>query len=71
MRSAVTSIFVDDQAAALSFYTETLGSMTNGDEPVGEHRWIAVVAPEASYGVELLLVAGSAVTFQRRDLSAG
>ena len=55
MRIAITSVFVDDQAAALAFYTETLGFMAKSDEPVGEHRWLTVVAPGDPDGVELLL----------------
>lgn len=55
MRIALTSIFVDDQDAALAFYTGTLGFATKADEPLGEHRWITVVSPDDPDGVELLL----------------
>ncbi|WP_120005114.1 VOC family protein [Nesterenkonia muleiensis] len=55
MRVSLTSVFVDNQEAALTFYTETLGLVTKVDEPVGEHRWITVVSPEDPDGVELLL----------------
>lgn len=55
MRIAITSVFVDDQAAALAFYTETLAFVTKVDEPVGERRWLTVVAPDDPDGVELLL----------------
>lgn len=55
MRIAITSVFVDDQAAAQAFYTDILGFVTKVDEPIGEHRWLTVVAPDDPEGVELLL----------------
>lgn len=55
MRIYVTSIFVDDQAKALSFYTNTLGFKVKNDVPVGEHRWLTVVSNEQPDGTELLL----------------
>lgn len=55
MKITVTSVLVDDQAKALSFYTEVLGFTKKHDVPVGEHRWLTVVSPEAPDGVELLL----------------
>lgn len=50
-----TSVFVDDQARALAFYTDVLGFLPKTDVPVGAHRWLTVVSPEAPDGVELLL----------------
>ncbi|MFT3692030.1 MAG: VOC family protein [Kofleriaceae bacterium] len=41
----LTSVMVDDQAKALAFYTNVLGFQTAQDFPVGEYRWITVVAP--------------------------
>jgi catechol 2,3-dioxygenase-like lactoylglutathione lyase family enzyme len=55
MRIYVTSIFVDDQAKALDFYTNVLGFVAKHDIPVGEHRWLTVVPAEAPLGTELLL----------------
>ena len=55
MRINVTSVFVDDQAKALDFYTDVLGFVKKTDVPAGEHRWLTVVSPEAPDGVELLL----------------
>ncbi|MFN7023413.1 MAG: VOC family protein [Pseudorhizobium sp.] len=55
MRIYVTSIFVDDQAKALNFYTNVLGFVAKYDIPVGEHRWLTVVPAEAPLGTELLL----------------
>ena len=55
MRIVVTSVFVEDQEKALSFYTEVLGFQKKTDVPVGEDRWLTVVSPEEPKGVELLL----------------
>jgi len=55
MRIYVTSIFVDDQAKALDFYTDTLGFKVKNDVPVGEHRWLTVISKEQPDGTELLL----------------
>jgi catechol 2,3-dioxygenase-like lactoylglutathione lyase family enzyme len=54
-RIVLTSIHVDDQAKALTFYTEVLGFRLKHDVPLGEHRWLTVVGPEDPDGVELLL----------------
>ncbi len=55
MRITVTSVFVDDQDKALTFYTDTLGFLKKTDVPAGAARWLTVVSPEAPDGVELLL----------------
>jgi catechol 2,3-dioxygenase-like lactoylglutathione lyase family enzyme len=55
MRINVTSVFVDDQAAALKFYTEVLGFVKKTEAPAGEYPWLTVVSPEQPDGVELLL----------------
>ncbi|ASF08734.1 hypothetical protein NBRGN_038_01730 [Nocardia brasiliensis NBRC 14402] len=55
MRINVTSVWVDDQAKALRFYTEKLGFVKKQDVPVGEYSWLTVVSPQAPDGVELLL----------------
>ena len=55
MRINITSVYVDDQAKALTFYTDVLGFVTKNDVPTGEYRWLTVVSPEAPDGVELLL----------------
>lgn len=54
-RLHVTSVLVDDQAKALTFYTEKLGFVPKTDVPLGSHRWLTVVAADAEDGVELLL----------------
>src|SRR5215813_9268623 len=55
MRIKLTSIMVEDQAAALRFYTEVLGFQKKRDFPVGEYRWITVTSPEGPNDVELAL----------------
>ena len=51
----LTSVLVDDQEKALRFYTDVLGFVTKNDIPMGEHRWLTVVSPQALDGVELVL----------------
>lgn len=55
MRINLTSVLVNDQDAALRFYTDVLGFTTKHDIPMGEHRWITVVSPENPDGTELVL----------------
>lgn len=56
MKIHMTSVFVDDQAKALDFYTETLGFVKKHDVPLGgEARWLTVASPDEPGGTELLL----------------
>jgi len=55
MRIVLSSIFVDDQEKALRFYTEKLGFVKKTEVPLGEVRWLTVVAPSDPDGPELLL----------------
>jgi catechol 2,3-dioxygenase-like lactoylglutathione lyase family enzyme len=55
MRIYVTSVFVDDQAKALDFYTNVLGFQKKTDIPLGDASWLTVVSPEQPDGTELLL----------------
>ena len=55
MRINLASVLVDDQDKALRFYTEVLGFVKKTEIPLGEHRWLTVVSPEAPDGVELVL----------------
>ena len=55
MRIVLTSVYVDDQAKALDFYTETLGFVKKADIPMGERRWLTVVAPDDPDGTQLVL----------------
>ncbi|MDS1270713.1 VOC family protein [Lipingzhangella sp. LS1_29] len=55
MRINLTSVLVDDQEKALTFYTEKLGFRKKNDVPAGGARWLTVVSPADPDGVELLL----------------
>jgi glyoxylase I family protein len=55
MKIKLYAIHVDDQAKALRFYTEVLGFKKCQDIPMGEFRWLSVVAPEGYPDVELSL----------------
>jgi hypothetical protein len=58
MRIYLTSVLVDDQDKALRFDTDVLGFVKKTDIPVGEARWLIVVAPDQLEGPELLLEPG-------------
>jgi predicted enzyme related to lactoylglutathione lyase len=51
----LSSIFVDDQARALAFYTEVLGFVKRQDIPVGPYRWLTVSSREGPDDLELSL----------------
>jgi catechol 2,3-dioxygenase-like lactoylglutathione lyase family enzyme len=55
VRINVTSVLVDDQDKALSFYTDVLGFEKKKEIPLGEARWLTVVSPDEPDGTELLL----------------
>jgi catechol 2,3-dioxygenase-like lactoylglutathione lyase family enzyme len=55
MKIVVTCVFVDDQDKALRFYTNVLGFVKKTEIPMGEVRWLTVVAPGDANGTELLL----------------
>ncbi|SCX49907.1 Catechol 2,3-dioxygenase [Klenkia marina] len=55
IRVRLTSVYVDDQAQALAFYTEKMGFQVGTDVPTGDARWLTVVSPADPDGVELLL----------------
>ena len=70
----LTSVFVDDQAKALEFYTKVLGLEKKSDFPAGEFRWLTVVSPEDPDGVELVLEPNDnpvARTYQEALFEAG
>ena len=74
MRITLTSVMVNDQTKALDFYTRILGFVPKTDIPLGEHRWLTVVSPEAPDGVELLLEPlgfAPARDYQRQLVAAG
>jgi catechol 2,3-dioxygenase-like lactoylglutathione lyase family enzyme len=55
MKINLSSVFVDDQAKALRFYTEVLGFVKKTEIPMGEVSWLTVVSPEDPDGPELVL----------------
>ncbi len=55
MKIKLTSVYVDDQAKALRFYTEVLGFSVKTDFSQGSYRWLTVTAPEDPDGTELQL----------------
>src|SRR6478672_10548717 len=55
MRIHLTTVYVDDQRAALDFYTKVLGFTKRHDICLGSDAWLTVVSPEAPDGPELLL----------------
>ena len=55
MKIHITSVFVHNQAQAHDFYTEKLGFVVKNDVPMGKHRWLTLVSPDAPHGPELLL----------------
>ncbi len=74
MNIIVNSIFVTDQAKALSFYTEKLGFVKKEDVPLGKHRWLTLVSPDEQGGTELLLEPDehpAAKDYQKRIFAEG
>ncbi len=55
MKIKLTSVYVDDQAKALRFYTEVLGWVKKADFSQGTFRWLTVASNEDPDGVELQL----------------
>src|SRR6516225_3437703 len=55
MKIKVTSVYVNDQGKALSFYTEVLGFAKKADFSQGPFRWLTVGSPEEPDGAQLQL----------------
>lgn len=55
MKIVLTSVLVDDQEKALTFYRDLLGFELKHDIPMGAHRWLTLTSPGDPGGVELLL----------------
>jgi predicted enzyme related to lactoylglutathione lyase len=55
MKIKLTSIYVDDQAKALRFYTEVLGFARKADFSQGPFRWLTVGSPDEPDGTQLQL----------------
>jgi catechol 2,3-dioxygenase-like lactoylglutathione lyase family enzyme len=55
MKINITSVMVDDQEKAFTFYTEVLGFLKKTEIPLGKYKWLTVVSPEGPGDIELLL----------------
>jgi predicted enzyme related to lactoylglutathione lyase len=55
MKIKLTSVYVDDQDRALTFYTQVLGFAKKADFKQGSYRWLTVASPEEPDGTELQL----------------
>ena len=77
MKVRVVSIPVEDQEAALQFYTEKLNFVKKVDVPLGANgRWLTVVSQEDQDGPEVLLEPSPlhfepAKTYQKALFEAG
>jgi len=74
MKIKVTSIFVNDQAKALRFYTEVLGFVKKSDFTNGPYRWLTVASAEEPTGTELQLAANTnppALAYQQAIFAQG
>jgi len=74
MKIKVTSIYVDDQDKALSFYAEVLGFAKKADFSSGPFRWLTVASPEEPDGTELQLALNNnpaAKTYQQALFQQG
>jgi catechol 2,3-dioxygenase-like lactoylglutathione lyase family enzyme len=73
MRIKVTSVFVEDQDKALTFYTEILGFVKKTELPAGDFKWLTVVS-EGREDIELLLEPNAnphAKAYQKAIFAAG
>jgi predicted enzyme related to lactoylglutathione lyase len=74
MKIKLTSVYVDDQAKALSFYTDVLGFTKKADFSNGPYRWLTVASPEDPDGTELQLALNNnpaAQTYQQAIFQQG
>lgn len=74
MKVRLLSVLVQDQEKALRFYTEVLGFVKKTEIPMGEHKWLTVVAADEQDGVEVVLEPlgfAPAVTWQQSLFEAG
>ena len=55
MQLKFLSVMVNDQDAALHFYTQILGFVKMADLLMGQSRWLTVISPDGIEGVELVL----------------
>lgn len=74
LKIIITSIPVNNQDIALAFYTKILGFVKKTEIPMGPYKWLTVVQPNATDGVELLLEPMAfplAQTYQQALFNAG
>jgi len=74
MKIKLTSVYVDDQAKALHFYTEVLGFAKKSDFSNGPYRWLTVASPDDPNGTELQLALNNnpaAKTYQQAIFQQG
>jgi predicted enzyme related to lactoylglutathione lyase len=74
MKIKIMTIYVDDQAKALRFYSEVLGFTKKTDFSNRGYRWLTVASPEAPDGPELQLEANinpAARAFQEARFQQG
>ena len=74
MQIRIASVMVENQDAALRFYTTVLGFVKSKDISMGQYRWLTVSSPEGAEGVELLLEPtgfAPAQTYQKALFAAG
>jgi len=74
MKIKLITVYVNDQAKALRFYTEVLGFEKKADFSQGSYRWLTVVSPDDRDGTELQLAADdnpAAKAFQQAQLQQG
>jgi predicted enzyme related to lactoylglutathione lyase len=55
MKIKLTSVYVDDQAKALTFYTDVLGFAKKADFSNGPYRWLTVSSADEADGTQLQL----------------
>ena len=74
MKIKLLTVFVDDQAKALKFYTEILGFVKKADVTAYNYRWLTVVSPEEPDGTQLQLAPNTnpaAKTYQEAIFKQG
>jgi predicted enzyme related to lactoylglutathione lyase len=74
MKIKLTSIHVDDQEKALSFYTDVLGFTKKADFSQGPYRWLTVASPDEPDGTQLQLALNdnpAAKTYQQTMFQQG
>ncbi|HWE05931.1 MAG TPA: VOC family protein [Rhizomicrobium sp.] len=59
MQIKLAAVTVENQEAALQFYTGRLGFTKKADISMGPYRWLTVSSPDGLEGVELLLEAAA------------